>query len=111
MTVTKSKPKSRTRRWQDAAAHAADAVAELREAQAKLEEAASELREVQEEYELWKDALPENLQSSALGEKLEELCNLDIESLADSVTSAIDEAEDVISEAEGIDPPRGFGRD
>jgi DNA repair ATPase RecN len=102
---------SRTKRWANATVKVADAVSKLRDAHGELEEAASELREVQEEYELWKDSLPENLQSSALGEKLEEVCNIDIESLADTVSSAIDEAENLAGEAEGVELPQGFGRD
>ena len=70
------------------------------EACARAQEALSDLRGLQEEYEEWKDNLPESLQSSPVGEKLEEVCNLDIESAVSTV-----------DEAEGIDLPMGFGRD
>jgi hypothetical protein len=50
------------------------------------------LRELQEEYQEWLDNLPENLQSTALAEKLDEVCPLDLEQL-------------------DVDLPRGFGRD
>src|SRR5262252_184718 len=87
----KEKPKSRSRRWQEAASDALGALSDIQSALADFESAASELRAVQEEYEEWKDNLPENLASSALGEKLEEVCNLDIENAADSLRSAIDD--------------------
>lgn len=80
------KQKSRTVRWQEAASRAAEA---LRELQA-----------VQEEYQEWYDKLPEGLQNSSVGGKLEEVVNIDVQ-------GALDAAE----EAEGADLPLGFGRD
>lgn len=82
----KQKPLSRATRWTSAAS---DAVAAL-----------EDLKAVQEEFEEWKDNLPENLQNSALGEKLEEVCGFDID-------GALSTAQD----AEGADLPQGFGRD
>jgi predicted metal-binding transcription factor (methanogenesis marker protein 9) len=76
-----------------------------------LESALEELTSIQEEYTEWKDNLPENLASSALGEKLEEVTNLDISSIADNVRTAIEEAGSAIDEADGVDLPQGFGRD
>ena len=58
------------------------------------------LVELQQEYNDWKENLPENLASSALGEKLETIENLDLES-----------AQSTVDEAEGVDLPRGFGKD
>jgi hypothetical protein len=78
--------KSRPKRWQEAVSAALDAL--------------NQLKEVQDEYENWRDGLPENLQSSALGEKLEAVCDLDIQGAIDTV-----------SEAESVDLPQGFGRD
>lgn len=66
----------------------------------KAIEALEELREIQEEYETWRDNLPENLQSSPLGEKLETVCEL-----------AIAEALSTVEEANNVDLPLGFGRD
>lgn len=66
----------------------------------KAQEALQELVELQQEYESWKDNLPENLNDSPVGQKLEEVCGLDLQ-------SALDTAE----EAEGLDLPLGFGRD
>ena len=55
-------------------------------------DAVETLRELQEEYQEWLDNLPENLQSTALAEKLDEVCSLDLDQL-------------------DVDLPRGFGRD
>lgn len=82
----KQKPKSRSARWSDACDAAMSAL--------------EDLRSVQEEYEEWKDNLPENLQQSALGEKLDSVCEIDIEGAKDSV-----------EEAQNADLPQGFGRD
>ena len=84
--VKKAKTPSRPDRW---AAACSDAITAI-----------EELVELQSEYEDWKDNLPESLQSSPVGEKLEEVCNLDLQS-----------ALDTISDAEGADLPRGFGKD
>ena len=82
------KPKRLTRgqRWAQAAS---DALAAL-----------ELMSEIQSEYQDWLDNLPENLASSALGSKLEDVCNLDIEG-----------AKSTVEEAEGMDMPLGFGRD
>lgn len=77
---------SRNARW---AAAAGEAVAAL-----------EELQSIQEEYNEWLGNLPENLQGSALGEKLDTVCNIDI-------SGALDAAQ----EADGADLPQGFGRD
>jgi hypothetical protein len=82
----KARPPSRGQRWMNAAAAAVAAL--------------SELQSVQQEYQDWLDNLPENLKSSALGEKLETVCEIDIE-------SAMSAAE----EAEAAELPQGFGRD
>ena len=55
-------------------------------------DAVETLRELQEDYQEWLDHLPETLQSTALAEKLDEVCSLDLEQL-------------------DLDLPRGFGRD
>lgn len=81
-----AKPPSRPKRWGEAAS--------------KAEEALTELVEVQQEYQNWLDNLPENLQQSALGEKLQTVCDLDLQS-----------ALDTIQEASAADLPMGFGKD
>jgi len=82
----KVKPKSRTQRWSEAASAAVSAL--------------EELQSIQEEFTEWKDNLPENLQQSALGEKLETVCDLDIEGALSTV-----------QDADSADLPLGFGRD
>ncbi len=56
-------------------------------------DAVAELVELQGDYQAWRDSLPDNLASSALGEALQAICGIEL------------------SELEGIEPPRGFGRD
>jgi hypothetical protein len=82
----KAKAPSRAARWSAAAQDALEAIGRL--------------KELQEEYGEWKDKLPENLAQSPVGEKLEAVCDLDL-----------DDAESTIDEANGLDLPMGFGRD
>jgi hypothetical protein len=56
-------------------------------------DAAAELLVLQAEYAAWADALPESLRDSATAEALQEIIDLDLDTLAD------------------IRPLRGFGRD
>jgi len=58
----------------------------------RWQEAVETLRELQTEYQEWFDNLPESLQDSTLAEKLQGVCDLDIDEL-------------------DVDLPRGFGRD
>jgi len=62
--------------------------------------AISDLAHYQGEYKNILDNLPDNLETSPYGEKLYELCDLDI-----------DGAFDIINEAKSIALPLGFGRD
>lgn len=80
------RPPSRPKRWSEAAS-AATAALEM-------------LVEIQQEYSDWKDNLPENLQASALGEKLEAVCDLDLESALSTV-----------QDADSAELPMGFGKD
>ena len=107
MTKTKSRPK----RWAEAIEKGQKALSDLETALMALEEAGSDLNDVRQEYEDWKDNLPDNLQSSPLADKLNEVSDLDITSEIDSLRSAFDTANDLFSTAEGLDLPRGFGRD
>lgn len=86
MTTAKPKVLSRPKRWADAASRALAAL--------------EELKDLQGEYEQWRDGLPDNLQQSTLAEKLDEVCDLDLDSALDTA-----------GEAENIDLPLGFGRD
>ncbi len=92
----KPKRQSREDQWNEACAAA-------RKAFDDLQTAFGALNDLRSEYESWKENLPESLQSSPVGEKLEAVCELDFESL--------DDVEETISTAEGMDLPKGFGRD
>ena len=59
-----------------------------------------DLEEVKEEYQEWRDNLPENLEMTPTSEKLDEVLDLDLESINDT-----------LDEAENLELPRGFGRD
>jgi len=76
------------------------------EAQGELHEALATLTELKEEYQEWYDNMPEGLQGSATGEKLEELINWEFETEVD-----LDEYDELIGNAENADLPRGFGKD
>jgi hypothetical protein len=102
---------SRPKRWAAATCRAETAISKLQDLVDEIQDAVSELSDIKQEYEDWKDSLPENLASSPLAEKLEEVSNLDLDSIGDSLSSAVDDAENTISEAAGLDLPRGFGRD
>ena len=77
---------SRPKRWDDAVVKALEAL--------------EELVDIQSEYQEWYDAMPDNLQASATGDMLEQITDLDL-----------DGAQSTLEEAEGVDLPRGFGRD
>jgi DNA repair exonuclease SbcCD ATPase subunit len=109
--VKKERTKSRSKRWGEAASNALSAIEKLSIHVDSLESALGDLRSVQEEYEEWKDNLPENLASSALGEKLEAVTSLEIEDAAQKIRDAIDEVQCQIEEADGAELPQGFGRD
>jgi len=51
------------------------------------------LIDLQDQYRAWLDNLPASLEASRLAEKLQAIAELDLEEL------------------QGIDPPRGYGRD
>lgn len=106
-----TKQPSRPARWAEAVKACQEARDAIEAGVTRLEDAVVNLRSVQEEYEEWKDNLDGKFEGSPLSEKLEEVCNIQTEDLAEGVRNAIDEASGTIDEAEGIDLPRGFGRD
>jgi hypothetical protein len=81
-----TKPLSRPKRWAQEATAAVSAI--------------EALVELQQEYQEWYDNLPENLQNSPVGEKLQAICDLDLEG-----------AFSTLQEADGADLPMGFGKD
>ncbi len=56
-------------------------------------DAVAGLLELQGDYQIWLDALPENLKDGTTAEALRAICELDLSELAN------------------VEPPRGFGRD
>jgi hypothetical protein len=95
-----ARQKSRGTRW-------SEAITDAQAAADNLKSSIEALHGVQQEYQDWRDNLPENLEQSALGEKLDAMCDLEIESCTDTVS----DVEEVLNEAEGMDLPLGFGRD
>lgn len=84
--MARKKKLSRATRWLDAAMRAEDAL--------------QELLDMQSEFEEWRDNLPENFQSTELGQKLDTICDVDIQGALETA-----------SEAKDAEPPLGFGRD
>lgn len=98
---------SRPKRWAAAIAKAREEINRIEGALSEYNDAMSDLRAVQEEYQEWHSNLPENLSGSSLNDKLETVCNLDL----DDADIDVQELESKIEEAEGVELPQGFGRD
>jgi len=105
------KQKSRSARWEEAAAKCRSEYDKILAAADELVGALSDLEDIRGEYEDWFDNLPENLQDSAMGQKLAEITGLDIESVRDDPLGNWNDVELVVENAEGMDLPLGFGRD
>jgi hypothetical protein len=65
--------------------------------------AKGEIEGLMEEYAEWEGNLPENMQSSPVAEKLQEIANIDLTPFEDAMALA--------DELANVDLPRGFGRD
>jgi flagellar biosynthesis chaperone FliJ len=109
--VKRQRPLSRPKRWAKAVQEAASALSTLENNLEAVESALSDLYDVQQEYNEWKENLPDSLQSSPLGEKLDEVISITIEEAAQPLRDALDEVREAIDAAESIDLPQGFGRD
>jgi hypothetical protein len=79
---TAGKPVIRTRRPDDHRSRAR-----------RWRDAVAELTDLQTQYAAWLDALPASLRDSATADALQAICDVDLADL------------------QGIEPPRGFGRD
>ena len=66
-------------------------------------EGRDQLQSLQEEYQEWRDNMPENLEGSTLAEKLDTVIDL-IDTAGNDIENAVNE----VGEAE---LPRGFGKD
>ena len=96
MTRNLSKPK----RWMAAAAAARDCLDKLIEAQQDLQIALSELGDIQSEYQERYDNLSELSQDGPVGEKLQEVCDINFDIEID-----LGEYEDIIECAENAELP------
>lgn len=90
---------SRPKRMRDAINWASIAMDDLRSA-------SEDITAVGEEYQEWRDNMPDGLDQSATAELLDQL----IDNL-ERFTEAVDEVEDALTELGNTDLPRGFGRD
>lgn len=106
-----AKQKSRPKRWEEAVAECRRQYDIIMTAGDDLASALSDLDGIRQEYEEWRDNLPESLQQSALGEKLDVVVDLDIESAANDPLDNWGDLESLLDEAEGAELPLGFGRD
>jgi ParB-like nuclease domain len=108
----KQKPPTRGERLVNAGQDLIDAIGKLRSAWEEhigpVNEALEELQGVQEEYESWRDSLPENLQSSATAEMLTAICDIQLKEIEEPDFETLESAAEECLEAE---IPRGFGRD
>jgi len=107
----KKKAPSRADRWAEAVGKAKDATSAMLTGCDEVESAIEELKSLKEEYETWKDNLGDNFQNTPVAEKLDAVCDLDIDDLVDTLRSAVEEADGKLDEAENLDLPLGFGRD
>lgn len=89
---------------------------------AQWEDAVETLIELQQEFQEWRDSLPENLAGSATGEKLDTICDLDLEQLRDAgplpETQEAATAENLaevcdldLEELQWAEVPLGYGKD
>jgi hypothetical protein len=92
--------------------NARNAFEEAKSTLSDLEDALLNLRDVRDEYQEWYDNLPENLQDSSVGEKLQIIIDIDLEpDLPDLEDPDFDSAESAAQECLDADLPLGFGRD
>lgn len=104
----KPKRQSRADRWNEAVGHARTALDAMTAARDELVAALGDVKAIQEDFESWKDNLPESFQGTTLGEKLEAVCEFDLEP---DENSGVDDFEELVGNLEGADLPLGFGRD
>ena len=100
------KGNSRPARWAAACAAMRTSLSAAEAAAESFNSARADLEELKSEYEEWLENTPENLQASALGEKLQAVADLDLGEEMD-----VGDFSSVADEAEGLDLPRGFGQD
>jgi len=102
------KQKSRSARWFEAVSLCQGYMETLRQVADDLSGALSDLRDIQSEYEDWQSNLPENLQGSVLGEKLQAVLDIEFPENPLDDWSSLEEG---LEAAESAELPQGFGRD
>jgi hypothetical protein len=101
---------SRPKRWEKACSDARKALERMQEIfDGDFASALEELEALKSEYEDWGQSLPENLQGGTVADKLAEIEQLDIDTTKES--DFFSTAEELLDAAEGMDLPKGFGRD
>lgn len=102
-------PRPRPERWAAVCAAAREAYDAIDQLYTDLDDAFSELRDLRSEYEDWQSNLPDNLQNGALADKLQMVVDLDVE--GDPRDTALSDIDELISNCENAELPRGFGKD
>lgn len=97
---------SRPQQWNAACADARKALEEMQSYYEDFQDAMNSLQELQSEYQEWYDNMPEGLQDGPTGEKLTTITEFDFEVEVD-----LDQANEIVEEAENAELPVGFGRD
>lgn len=100
---------SRPERWARAVARVRVELDSVLKGLSELDESLELVRELRDEYAEWGDALPDNLRSSPIADKLDAIAELDLDDEIESRTAA--ELIDLVEELETVSLPRGFGRD
>ena len=103
----KKESNSRVARWGRAVESLQNALSDLESAKSDFESALEEIKSIREEFESWRDNLDGKFEGSALVEKLEAVCEIDL----DSCEIDLGDIENLIGECESADLPLGFGRD
>ena len=101
--------KSRPQRWAKACITARADIDNVTAALAELQSSIDDINDIKGEYEDWQANLPEGLDQSPTADLLGAVVDLDLD--IEVTDMAISEVEAIIEEAEGVDLPRGFGRD
>lgn len=108
-----AKKASRPQQWQASVARCRGLRQQVIDKADELAEALTELYDIQQEYQEWRDNLPESMENSATAEKLDAVLELSLDNsgCGDDVLNDWDSISSAIDEAEAVDLPLGFGRD
>ena len=68
------------------------------------------LAALKDEYSEWFENMPDSLQQGPTGEKLQGIIDTVLYAMED-IDAAVSDVETQLDEAEGVDLPRGYGKD